>query len=555
MVNQSKLLNIIAATLLVFFISSTSCNAQLYLLGNGLTATDVSSNGSIVVGDNGAEHFMWTEVDGVTLIGGVAPGGGYGGQTGINGNGTLITGTRVNPNNNLGELSSYDIASQTWTSHGSLGASSGNSASSAWGVSSDGTTIVGLGWINAGSAHAIKWTNGGGVEDLGSTVPNRSTRANAANDDGSIIAGWQDSASGFRQGAIWTNGVQELITHPNNDPATEVGCLSDDGIWAGGGQGFSNNFQAWKWSQASGIIDIGPAPTSGWRGAITGFSSNGSISVGFYRPWPAPATFGRGILHTDSGGLLDLTDYAISLGIDVQGAILALPLGISDDGSTVIGITNSGNGFVLRISNFPSNNDCGNAIALSCGDVVTGSTSNASDSGGEIAPDVFYSYTGSGTSENITISLCNGGTNYDSYLRVFNDCSLGTEIISNNDFCGAQSELTFLSDGSSTYYIMVEGAGNASGDFSLEISCEVLRVEESIFNNFNYYPNPVTEELFINNSEIISEVIIYNLLGQKVLHEKPNSSSFKVNTGQLNSGVYITSIKVNGLEKTFKIIK
>ena len=146
---------------------------------------------------------MWTQDTGVVLIGGVAPQN-YGGQTDISGDGTLISATRINPDTNLGELSSYNVSTQTWTSHGSLGSSSGSSASSAWGMSSDGLTIVGLGWVNAGSAHAIKWTAAQGVEDLGSTVSGRSTRANTANSDGTVIAGWQDSSSGFRQGAVWT---------------------------------------------------------------------------------------------------------------------------------------------------------------------------------------------------------------------------------------------------------------------------------------------------------------------------------------------------------------
>ena len=110
---------------------------------------------------------MWTISDGLTLIGGVAPNQ-YGGTTAVNSAGTKIAGTRINPDTALGELSSYDVATQIWTSHGSLGSSSGNSSSSSWGISSDGQTIVGLGWIDPGSAHAIKWTNLNGVEDLGS---------------------------------------------------------------------------------------------------------------------------------------------------------------------------------------------------------------------------------------------------------------------------------------------------------------------------------------------------------------------------------------------------
>lgn len=542
---------IIALSLLMSF---TTVNAQFFELGSGFTATSASSDGSVVVGDNGGQNFMWIEGSAVVLIGGVAPQN-FGGRTDVSGDGTFISATRINPNTNLGELSSYNVATQTWTSHGSLGSSSGSSASSAWGMSSDGNTIVGLGWVNAGSAHAIKWTAAGGIEDLGSSVSDRSTRANATNSDGTIIAGWQDASSGFRQGAIWTNGVQSLITHSNGDRATEAGAISADGVWASGGQGFSNDYQAWKWSVANGIIDIGPAPTSGWRGAATGLTADGSKTVGFYRPWPAPATFGRGFIHTDLGGMIDLTDLATTLGNDLQGAILALPLGISDDGSTVIGVTNSGQGFVLRIPSEPINNSCSGAIALDCDDIITGSTANATNSGGEAAPDVYYSYTG-GATEYITISLCSGGTNYDSYLRVYSDCTLATEIIANDDFCGQQSELIFESDGSSTYFIMVEGAGTASGEYSLEISCTpLIGLNDNVFSSLVVYPNPIENQIFISNTEPINSVTIFNTTGQKILHIQPNGTFVKINTDRLQSGVYFANIEASGDKKVIKLIK
>lgn len=118
-----------------------------------------------------------------------------------------------------------------------------------------------------------------------------------------------------------------------------------------------------------------------------------------------------------------------------------------------------------------TNDDCSNAYALACGDSVTGETITASDSGGNPAPDVFYKFTGSGAPQLVTISLCGGGTDYDSALRVFDDCDLQNELAFNDDSCGLQSEVTFVSDGTSTYYIMVEGFSSNSGNFSLDVSC------------------------------------------------------------------------------------
>src|SRR5690606_26575009 len=57
----------------------------------------------------------------------------------------------------------------------------------------------------------------------------------------------------------------------------------------------------------------------------------------------------------------------------------------------------------------PPNDDCANAIAVSCGDSVSGATTFATNSGGNAAGDVFYKFTGTGTSEMVTVSLCGSG--------------------------------------------------------------------------------------------------------------------------------------------------
>lgn len=117
------------------------------------------------------------------------------------------------------------------------------------------------------------------------------------------------------------------------------------------------------------------------------------------------------------------------------------------------------------------NDTCVGAIDLNCNDSITGSTLDNTDTAANAAPDEFYKYTGDGDLEEITISLCSDVTDYDSYLRVYTDCTLATEVTANDDACELQSEVSFLSDGTSTYYIMVEGFAANSGVFQLDISC------------------------------------------------------------------------------------
>lgn len=117
----------------------------------------------------------------------------------------------------------------------------------------------------------------------------------------------------------------------------------------------------------------------------------------------------------------------------------------------------------------PSNDDCDDAIELACGESHSGSTLSANDSGGNPAGDVFYSFTGDGTEQLVTVSLCE--SLYDTTLRVFSDCTMTNEIAYNDDFCGLQSEVSFLSDGTSTYIIMVEGYNTSTGEYVINLSC------------------------------------------------------------------------------------
>jgi hypothetical protein len=123
----------------------------------------------------------------------------------------------------------------------------------------------------------------------------------------------------------------------------------------------------------------------------------------------------------------------------------------------------------------PTNDECDAAIAIACDGNYSGSTVAATDSGGNAANDVWFSYTGSGVAEDVTLDLC--GSSYDTAVRVYTDCPGTNQIAFNDDnaaACGTgstRSYLTFSSDGTSTYYIMVEGWNTSNGAFNMSVTC------------------------------------------------------------------------------------
>ena len=115
---------------------------------------------------------------------------------------------------------------------------------------------------------------------------------------------------------------------------------------------------------------------------------------------------------------------------------------------------------------------CEGAAEIACDDVVVGDTSDNTDTGGaNDSNDEWYAFEGTIPGQMVTASLCDGGTAFDSVLTVYSSCG-GAVVVSNDDTCGLQSEVTWLSDGATTYYIAVEGFDNTeSGPFSLAITC------------------------------------------------------------------------------------
>lgn len=138
----------------------------------------------------------------------------------------------------------------------------------------------------------------------------------------------------------------------------------------------------------------------------------------------------------------------------------------------------------------PANDNFTNAIPLVCGNNYTASTleatldeDNAPDATNPTvdldAPNIWYSYTGSGTPETITLDLCASG--YDTSYLVYTGTSGNLTLVAANDDnetqCGPgyRSYGTFESDGTTTYYITITGYGSSDvGSVDINVSCEEI---------------------------------------------------------------------------------
>jgi probable HAF family extracellular repeat protein len=131
----------------------------------------------------------------------------------------------------------------------------GGGGSWAYGVSADGSVVVGAAGNAEGQGRAFRWTASGGMEDLNITYANLLTNgsvlieARAISPNGRYIVGWGTNAATRRSEAFLLD-----TGFPPRGDVNRNGCVDDADLlavlFAFGGQGYRNEDLNWD-----GIID------------------------------------------------------------------------------------------------------------------------------------------------------------------------------------------------------------------------------------------------------------------------------------------------------------
>ncbi|WP_397362509.1 T9SS type A sorting domain-containing protein [Olleya sp. R77988] len=223
-------------------------------------------------------------------------------------------------------------------------------------------------------------------------------------------------------------------------------------------------------------------------------------------------------------------------------------------GTTAWDVTTAGSNtgdLYVNVSTVIPNDECANAEALMFGVEVSADNTGATDSGvastcnPATVADLWYSFV-AGTSGEVTITTT--AANY----TVYSDCA-GTEVSCNT------SSVTGLTDGT-TYYISVTDDGTARaqapGAFTLTVAEATAGVNDFNADSlFSYYPNPVSNNLTLNAQKEISNVSVYNMIGQEVYRNAPNSVNNTVDMSNLQSGAYFVKVTIDNVTETVKVIK
>jgi len=317
---------------IALFTASGAATAQAVFtsLDANTVPTGISGDGSIVVGTYyRGLGFYWKAQTGVVPI------GGNGATLGISADGSTIVGS-INDDATGFQNAAYWQFDGTWTLLGSFGNSQPcppSSLSSGYGVSGDGSVIVGLGWDTCAIAHGFR-RDPYCMLDLGSLAAGRASRANAISADGQTIVGWSDQATGFRQGARWVDGEWQWLQTPDGPVGEAFAANADGSIIVGFGCGSLNQF-AWRWTEATGVECIQGTLTDPYQTLMLALSDDGRVIGGSVAPVFGPD---RDALLWFNGEPVDLREYLLAHGVpEVQDWHLEAVTGVSSDGQTIAG--------------------------------------------------------------------------------------------------------------------------------------------------------------------------------------------------------------------------
>jgi hypothetical protein len=82
---------------------------------------------------------------------------------------------------------------------------------------------------------------------------------------------------------------------------------------------------------------------------------------------------------------------------------------------------------------------------------------------------------------------------------------------------------------------------------------DITGIETSKNVTFSYYPNPVTEKLYLTSSESIRTIKVFTINGNLIQSLTFNEESVSIDFSLLKSGIYF--LEVNGAQETKENIK
>ena len=285
-------------------------------------AVGVSSDGTCVAGYSGGgpagqRAFRWSATDGFELFGQPNSTTPYG----ISGDGSTV----------VGQGDSYPTSAGAFRWSSGAIQIIGGSGWFATAANADASVIVGAG--GSYGRYAVRWVNGT-QQFLGYLAPGGGSTAWGVSSDGSTIvgeAGSPDGSRAFRWRSV--GGMASIGTLAGGNASWAYG-VSGDGSAIVGASTATEGLRAFIWTEAGGMESLG-VMAGGTYSSATAISTDGRLVVGF--GGLADSTQAA-FIHHDSLGMVSLMDYLIDSGVNMSGwDALSKATAVSADGRFVVG--------------------------------------------------------------------------------------------------------------------------------------------------------------------------------------------------------------------------
>ena len=124
------------------------------------------------------------------------------------------------------------------------------------------------------------------------------------------------------------------------------------------------------------------------------------------------------------------------------------------------------------------------------------------------------------------------------------------------DFTGQTGEVEWI-----TVVVFFEFVVDLPGDGTtyyyddIEVADNPLSIGDNFMSTVVSYPNPVKSSWNVSAEQTITDIVIYNLFGQRILSISPNRSDASLNMSEFKSGVYLAHVISDEGTKIIKVLK
>lgn len=211
----------------------------------------------------------------------------------------------------------------------------------------------------------------------------------------------------------------------------------------------------------------------------------------------------------------------------------------------------------------PANNDCVGAESFTESADSTGNNLViGTNDGAFYSPEACYDETYQGVWYTFTAMYTGtyvldftGVTGAASYTVYTGDCEtleLATGVVD----CYNTENAMIETEAGTTYMVSVHSEGASTYEFFVYPAVIVGTEDLTETAGLKYFPNPVSgDKLNFTADYEMSNITVFNTLGQKVISEMPESMNHVMNMAHLEAGIYFVKVTIDGVEQTVKVIK